>query len=549
MNLLNKPILNRMVTKRTCLFLAALVFVLLLSPSVEAAMWGYMTNPNGIYRINTQTGAATLLYGGAPFDGATIVAGVGERPSDGMVFFTFNNITNQQVYRWDPATPATAPVLLGTTGAAVPYLHRLAFHPTSGVLYAFDINGTVLWTINQATGAATNVAAIAGFPGAVSGDVAFQPGTNNLYAATYTGGALNVYLIPLAGGAVTLTGVVTGLPAGGNTVTSTMFNSAGTMFLGGSVADSGGNYNLYTAPVTGGAATLIGSMGVLAQDYGSVPAPPPTITKSFNPTAVITNSNSVLTLTLTNTYGQGQRGAAVTDTYPAGVVNAPVPAGATTCGGAVTAVAGANTVSLSGGTIPAGGSCTVTVNVRSAAVGVYNNSIAIGGLSTVLGFNDAAGNATLTVALPNLTMVKASTAYSDPFNGTTNPKRIPASFVNYSIVVSNTGAGPVDSNAVVITDAIPANTELFVNDLGGAGSGPVAFADGAPSSGLTYTFTALGNGADDVSFSNNGGATYVYTPVPNGNGVDTTVTNIQINPKGIFTGNSSFTLTFRVRVK
>jgi uncharacterized repeat protein (TIGR01451 family) len=241
------------------------------------------------------------------------------------------------------------------------------------------------------------------------------------------------------------------------------------------------------------------------------------------------------------------RGAAITDTYPAGVVNAPVPGGATTCGGVVTAVAGGNSVALTGGTIPASGSCTVTVNVRSAAVGVYNNGIAAGALSTILGFNDNAPSATLTVALPNLTVVKASTVYSDPFNGTTNPKAIPGSLVTYTVAVSNTGAGPVDNNTVIIVDPIPANTDLFVNDLGGVGSGPVAFADGAPSSGLTYTFTSLANAADDVSFSNDGGATYTYVPTPNGNGVDPAVTHIRINPKGIFVGNSGFQVTFRIR--
>ncbi len=519
----------------------------LLAPSAAlAAMWGYMTNPNGIYRINTQTGAATLQYGAAPFNGATIVAGAGQRPSDGMLFFTYNNIANQQVYRWDPANPAVAPVLLGTTG--VQYLHRLAFHPTSGVLYAFAIDGATIYSINQATGAATFVSTITGIANNISGDIAFDPTTNNLYLISYTGApvSIRVYRLPLAGGPAVQTGIITGPPAGGNVVTSVMFNAAGTVFFGGSVA-AAGVYNLYTAPLTGGPATTIGPMGQLAQDYGSVPAAPPTIAKSFAPAAVIPNMNSVLTLTLTNTYAQPMRGAAITDTYPAGVVNAPVPGGATTCGGVVTAVAGGNTVALTGGTIPASGSCTVTVNVRSAALGVYNNGIAAGALSTILGSNDNAPSATLTVALPNLTVVKASTVYSDPFNGTTNPKRIPGSLVNYTVTVSNTGGGPVDNNTVIIVDPIPANTDLFVNDLGGAGSGPVAFADGAPSSTLTYTFTSLASATDDVSFSNNGGATYVYVPTPNGNGVDPAVTHVRINPKGIFVGNSGFQITFRIR--
>jgi uncharacterized repeat protein (TIGR01451 family) len=529
-------------------FLLALACGLLAPSPVLAAMWGYMTNPNGIYRVNTATGAATLQYGGAPFNGATIVAGAGQRPSDGMVFFTYNNTANQPVYRWDPATPAVAPVLLGNTGGGVPYLHRLAFHPTSGVLYAFDINGTRIWSINQATGAATAVANIGNIPANLSGDIAFDPTTNNLYLVTFRAGNKEIWQLPLVNGNATFIGNITGGVNGGNAVTSVMFNAAGTLFFAGSLP-AGGPFNLYTAPITGGPAVIIGALGALTQDFGSVPAPPPTIAKSFTPAAVIPNSNSVLTLTLTNTYTQPMRGAAITDTYPAGVVNAPVPGGATTCGGVVTAAAGGNTVALTGGTIPASGSCTVTVNVRSAAVGVYNNGIAAGALSTILGFNDNAPTATLTVALPNLTVVKASSVYSDPFNGTTNPKAIPGSLVNYMVTVSNTGAGPVDNNTVIIIDAIPANTDLYVNDIGAAGSGPVAFLDGAPSSGLTYTFTSLANAADDVSFSNDGGATYTYVPTPNGNGVDPAVTHIRINPKSIFLGNSGFQITFRVRTE
>jgi hypothetical protein len=532
---------------RTGLFLVTLIVGLLASSAAMAAMWGYMTNPNGIYRINTQTGAATLLYGGAPFNGATLVAGAAQRPSDGMVFFTYNNTNNQPVYRWDPATPAAAPVLLGTTGGAVPYLHRLAFHPTTGVLYAYAINGTTIYSINQATGAGTVVTAgITGMAANLSGDIAFDPTTNLLYLITFRTGQLRVYRLPLAGGAAVQTGIITGAPAGANAVTSVMFNSAGAVFFGGS--QGGGPYNLYTAPLTGGAATTIGPMGQAAQDYGSVPAPPPTIAKSFAPATVGQNMDSVLTLTLTNPYTQPMRGAAITDTYPAGLVNGPVPGAATTCGGVVTAAAGGNTVALTGGTIPASGSCTVTVNVRSAAVGAYNNGVAAGDFSTILGFNDNTANATLTVVVfPILTVVKASTVYSDPFNGTTNPKAIPGAFVNYIVTVSNTGAGSVDTDTMVIVDPIPANTDLFVGDLGGVGSGPVAFLDGAPSSGLTYTFTSLASAVDDVGFSNDGGATYTYVPTPDGNGVDPTVTHIRINPKGTFVGNSGFQIVFRIR--
>mgnify|MGYP001612172272 CR=1 FL=1 len=521
---------------------------LLMAGNAYAAMYGYITNQNGIHRVNTQTATTTTLYAGAPFDGATFVAGAAIRPSDGMVFFLFNNITNQQVYRWDPTTPATAPVLLGTTGAAVPFIHRLAFHPTNGALYGNEATpATTLWTINQATGAATTAATISGIPNNTSGDIAFNPVTGNLYAPiSNTATSAIIYLIPLAGGAVTNVGTITGL-TNTTTLNSAMFNAAGTLYVAGSET---GGARLWTAPLAGGAATSIGLMGVNPQDFGSAPSPSPTISKAFSPSAVAVNSDSTLTITLSNSYANAQRGAAFTDTYPVGLVNAPVPGASTTCGGTVTAAAGGGSVALSGGTIPASGSCTVTVSVRSAALGTYNNSIPAGGLTTILAFSDSAANASLVVAvLPSLTHLKTVSVTSDPVNGATNPKNIPGAEVLYNLRVTNSGLGTVSDNTTVITDPIPANTDLFVGDLGAAGSGPIVFVQGTPTSTLTWTFTSLASLTDDIDFSSDNGTTWTYVPVPVG-GYDPVVNRIRLNPKGIMAGsNAYFELRFRARVK
>jgi hypothetical protein len=83
----------------------------------------------------------------------------------------------------------------------------------------------------------------------------------------------------------------------------------------------------------------------------------------------------VLTITLANGNPLAINGVAFTDTYPANLVNAAVPNGATTCGGTVTAAAGGGTVALANGTIPANGNCTVTVTVTSSITGSYVNTI------------------------------------------------------------------------------------------------------------------------------------------------------------------------------
>lgn len=52
----------------------------------------------------------------------------------------------------------------------------------------------------------------------------------------------------------------------------------------------------------------------------------------------------------------------------------------------------------------------------------------------------------------SISVTKASSVVSDPFNGTTNPKRIPGATIRYCVLVTNTGGGPVSS--IVLTDVI-----------------------------------------------------------------------------------------------
>ena len=142
-------------------------------------------------------------------------------------------------------------------------------------------------------------------------------------------------------------------------------------------------------------------------------------------------------------------------------------------------------------------------------------------------------NTTLTPFNSNFSISKTVLAFSDPVNNTTNAKYIPGARARYLITIANNGGGPADAGTIVIADPIPTNTQLFVGDLGVAGNGPVKFTQGTPTSGLSYTFTSLASATDDVSFSNNSGASYVYTPVNTG-GFDANVTNISINPKNAF---------------
>ena len=167
--------------------------------------------------------------------------------------------------------------------------------------------------------------------------------------------------------------------------------------------------------------------------------------------------------------------------------------------------------------------------------------------------NQAVTDTVEVILAADLILVKSTAILTDPVNGASDPKAIPGAVVSYTITVNNQGGRPADLDSTVITDRIPTDSSLVVSDIGGGGSGPLIFIDGSPASGLTYTFTSLTSTTDDLEFSSDGGASFGYTPTPDGNGVDASVTDIRINPKGVFlpssgAGNPGFSIGFRVRV-
>ena len=146
---------------------------------------------------------------------------------------------------------------------------------------------------------------------------------------------------------------------------------------------------------------------------------------------------------------------------------------------------------------------------------------------------------------PALALTKTDALVSDPINGTTNPKHIPGSVTEYTIAATTPSSYSVTANTVLISDPTPPNADLVVTDIGGAGSGPAAFAPG--SSGLTYIFASAASTTDDIEFSNNGGSSWAYAPSADANGVDPNVTTVRLRPKGAMATAS--TATFRIRYR
>ena len=165
---------------------------------------------NNIWHINLTTGVETAIYTGYPGGNAATLA---QRPSDGMLFYVINSTAgeNGAVYRFNPATPTVAPVLLGnigpsTSGGDVSSGFRMAFSPT-GTLYYMSGGGVAdndrLYTVNQTTGRATPGGNITGTGN--GGDMAFSTG-GTLYIINQN---RQLYTASTAGGAATLVGTVT----------------------------------------------------------------------------------------------------------------------------------------------------------------------------------------------------------------------------------------------------------------------------------------------------------------------------------------------------
>ena len=228
----------------------------------------------------------------------------------------------------------------------------------------------------------------------------------------------------------------------------------------------------------GALATLSAAAVSLAVLAGSAPAHAfvpvaPGLTKSFSPSTVPLNGTSTMTLTINNSANFPVSGAVFSDNFPAGLQVASVPNATNTCGGTLTASAGGSSVSLSGGTVGALSSCSITVAVTGTTGGAKVN---VAGPATFMNAPDTnAAVATLTVRQPP-SIVKAFNVTSIPLGGSTI----------LSFALSNPDLA--QATGVAFTDNLPAglvvaNPNGLLSNCGGtqtalAGSGTVSLANG-----------------------------------------------------------------------
>ncbi len=234
----------------------------------------------------------------------------------------------------------------------------------------------------------------------------------------------------------------------------------------------------------------------------------PTVTKAFNPQAVAVGGTSTLTVTISNPGSTALTAAGLIDNYPAGMVNAAAPGGATTCGGSVTAAPGGTSFTLAGGTLPSSSSCTVTVNVKITAAGAYTNTIPAGALTDAQNVsNIAAGSATL---YTDVTVAKsfAPNAVAPNSNSTV------------SLVLTNPNTTAVTLANPGLTDSFPANLvaaggAVTVTGAGCTGYLPATLAANATSLALTAG-TIPASSSCTVSFAVKSATTGIYANTTSG---------------------------------
>ena len=191
-----------------------------------------------------------------------------------------------ELYVLDPAT--------GTVVTDVGAIHDaangnygitgMAFHPTTGVLYASADNKSAgpgsLLTINPATGLVTVVGSFNLPAGNTMTDLAFDARTGTLYGISSTGGS-NLYTVNTVTGAATLVAL-----------------SGITFTEGGGIAVSAGG-TIYAAPIPGEFGTYNGTTGA----YTHISAGTPVVTGSHGYVALAFDGSDVL-------YGVNLGGAA-----------------------------------------------------------------------------------------------------------------------------------------------------------------------------------------------------------------------------------------------
>ncbi|SMX40768.1 DUF7933 domain-containing protein [Maliponia aquimaris] len=270
-------------------------------------------------------------------------------------------------------------------------------------------------------------------------------------------------------------------------------------FSGGEVAGAGGTCSFdvdVTVPASAAAGSYpnetsaLTSSGVFSARKATASLqvePPPSFSKTFAPATIAVGQQSTLTFTIDNSASVLATSALdFTDNLPSGMQVAATPGAATTCtGGTLTAVAGSGTVAYTGGSLAAGATCTVAVDVIATATGTHVNTT--GDLTSSTGNS---GTATDTLRADPLPLFSKAFAAPVISLGTST---------TLIFTIDNSGA-VLDALALDLSDTFPAGLQVAsvpnvsTTCTGGtitavAGDTDVAYSGGSVAGGATCTLS------------------------------------------------------------
>jgi len=328
-------------------------------------------------------------------------------------------------------TNTTGPVSSTNGGAGNTASANLtvAAPPTIGKQFAattIPLNGTTMLDFTITNPNAVPLTGLAFTDNLTSGLVVAAGTTTNSCGGTLTAVA-GSSTISLAGGA---------LPAGGNVAASCDV----VVTVQGTTAGFKPNSVSVTSNEGGPGNTAISGVTVV---------PPPSISKAFGAAAIPLNGTTSLSFTITNQDPESsQSGVAVTDTLPAGLVVATPNGLSGACGaGTITAAAGGSSITLTGGTLAGGGTCTFTVNVTGTTGGAKNNIS--GNVSSTEGGSGGTASATLDVEGPP-SIAKAFNPTAIAVNATSS----------LMFTITNPASNAIALTGVAFTDVLPSGLSV-----------------------------------------------------------------------------------------
>jgi uncharacterized repeat protein (TIGR01451 family) len=224
-----------------------------------------------------------------------------------------------------------------------------------------------------------------------------------------------------------------------------------------------------TTAAPGPVTNTIGVGGLVIGGYGNqqpssgtntlTPAPNVTLAKAFSPIQIQPGGTSTLTITVTNTAAGAAplSGMTLTDTMPANVSIAAVPNASSNCTPTQVSSTGivsttATSVSLSGGTLAANASCTITVSVTSSTSGIWTNSIAASSLGSTQGATNS-GPAQAVLNVGNVSGIGISKVFAPAVIA-------PGATSVLTVTLANVANNAVALTNVAVTDPLPAGVTI-----------------------------------------------------------------------------------------